>query len=205
MRTIVPLLALGLLACATTPPPPPAKLPDYPGALTSPSSHPGSFLRRQKLTAHYGDQTQSFEAVLQKKGDVLTLIGLTPFGTRAFVLEQNGLEVKFTSYIGDIPFPPRYILQDIERVYFDGLTADVATLADGEHVAERDGERIREVWRGGRLQQRDFTRLANDPPGVMSIVYQGGMADGTSPPEIDIDNAWVGYRLSIVTLSEQRL
>jgi len=141
--------------------------------------------------------------VLQKKGDAITLIGLTPFGTRAFVLEQNGLEVKFTSYIGDVPFPPRYILQDIERVYFGGLEG--APLTDGEHVAERDGEKIREVWREGKLQQRDFTRLDGDPPGTMAIVYQGGMAGGTSAPEIDIDNGWVGYRLSIVTLSEQRL
>jgi len=67
MRTIAALLALLLAACATPPPPPPGKLRDYPGALTVPSSHPGDFLRRQKLTAHYGDQTQSFEACCKRR------------------------------------------------------------------------------------------------------------------------------------------
>jgi hypothetical protein len=39
----------------------------------------------------------------------------------------------------------------------------------------------------------------------MVIVYQGGMAPGTSPAQIEIDNAWVGYHLSIATFAEERL
>jgi hypothetical protein len=154
--------------------------------------------------AHYGGRTSSFSAVLQKQADTLTLIGLTPFGSKAFVIQQVGMAVKFTSYLqGELPFPPRYILFDIHRVYFGGLGG--TPLPDGEHIAERDGERIREVWKGGRLFERAFTRLAKDPPGAMVIAYEGGMAPGASPARIEIDNGWVGYHLSIATLSEERL
>ncbi len=209
LRGAVAIAALLFLAaqlstsCATAPRAGPLPLPDYPGTLTRPSEHPGDFLLRQHLTAHFGERVESFDAVLQKRGDVLTLVGLTPFGTRAFLLEQTGLEVKFTSYVGELPFPPRFILFDVERVYFDGIAG--APLDDGEHVEQRSGERIVESWNGGRLAARRFTRIANDPPGVMSIVYAGGMASGAFPAQIEIDNGWVGYKLSIATLSEQRL
>ena len=36
---------------------------------------------------------------LQHRGDTLTIVGLTPLGTRAFVLQQQGLDVSFTSYL----------------------------------------------------------------------------------------------------------
>ena len=205
-----PLLAVAIacatgLACATAhdhPPPRP-----YPGTLTRPSEHPGDFVRRQKLSAKFGDQTQGFEAVLQKQGDQLKLVGLTPFGTKAFLLEQDGLEVKFTSYMPrELPFPPRYILQDVHRVYFGGLgKGALVPLPDGEHTAQRDGETIAETWRDGRLLERRFTRVAADPPGVITVVYEGGMAGPTSPKVIRIDNGWLGYQLVIETVSEQKL
>jgi hypothetical protein len=190
--------------CGAVRPTPTAQAPEYPGVLTPPPLQGGDFLRSQKLVARYGGRTTSFSAILQKQAGTLTLIGLTPFGSKAFVIEQVGVTVKFTSYLpGDLPFPPRYVLFDVHRVYFGGLGG--APLPDGEHVAERDGERIREVWKGGRLFERAFTRLAADPPGVMVISYQGGMVPGTSPARIEIDNGWVGYQLSIATVSEERL
>jgi hypothetical protein len=190
--------------CGALRPTPTAQEPEYPGALTPPSLHGGDFIRSQKILARYHGRTDSFSAILQKQADTLTLIALTPFGSKAFVIQQVGMAVKFTSYLPEeFPFPPRYVLFDIHRVYFGGLGG--APLPDGEHVAEKDGERIREVWKGGRLFERAFTRLAADPPGAMVIVYQGGMAPGTSPAQIEIDNAWVGYHLSIATFAEERL
>jgi hypothetical protein len=190
--------------CGALRPTPNAQAPEYPGALTPPSLHGGDFLRSQRVLARYGGRTSSFSAVLQKQADTLTLIGLTPFGSKAFVIQQTGMAVTFTSYLpGELPFPPRYILFDIHRVYFGGLGG--APLPDGEHIAQRDGERIREVWKGGRLFERGFTRLAADPPGAMVIAYEEGMAPGASPARIEIDNGWVGYHLSIATLSEERL
>jgi hypothetical protein len=189
--------------CGAIRPAPTAQAPEYPGVLNPPPEG-GDFIRSQKVVARYRGRTNSFSAVLQKRAGTLTLIGMTPFGSKAFVIEQVGTEVKFTSYLPqEVPFPPRYVLFDIHRVYFGGLGG--APLPDGEHVAEKDGERIREVWKGGRLFERAFTRLAADPPGVMVIVYQGGMAPGTSPAQIELDNGWLGYHLSIATLAEERL
>ena len=187
------------LACASVPPRPAPR--EYPGVLVRPSELPGDFVRMQKLAVRFGDQSHSLEAVLQKKGDDLTLVALTPFRTRLFVLEQHGLEVTFTSYMPrEMPFPPRYILYDVQRVYFRGLPG--APLPDGEHMGELSGEQVREVWASGKLLERDFTR-----PGVegrITITYRPGMGGGISPPRIEIDNGWVGYNLVITTVSEQR-
>ena len=194
------LVAAGTLACATARPRSPP--PDYPGVLVHPSLVPGDFVRTQKLVARFGEDAHALEAVLQKKGDDLTLVALSPFRTRLFVLEQHGLEVKFTSYMpGEFPFPPRYVLYAVERVYFRGLPG--SPLSDGEHTADLDGEHIREVWRDGRLLQRDFTRP--NVKGRIAIVYKPGMAGGISPPLIEIDDGWLGYQLTITTISEQEL
>ncbi|HEX4382394.1 MAG TPA: DUF3261 domain-containing protein [Myxococcales bacterium] len=192
------LLLLLLVACAAPRP------KEYPGTLLPPAHTAGDFVRTQKLVAHFQGQTRSMDAVLQKEGDLLTLIGMTPFGSKAFVLQQQGVEVSFKSYVAfEMPFPPKYILLDVQRVYFAGL--DGAPLPDGEHTAQRDGEQIVEAWQGGRLLRRTFTRLSGDPAGAITVTYQGGMAGGISPAKIEIDNGWVGYQLSINTVQEQRL
>lgn len=188
------------LACATARPP----QREYPGTLIAPSRSTGNFIRTQHLAARFQNETRSMDAVLQKEGDLLTLIGMTPFGSKAFVLQQKGVEVSFNSYVPfELPFPPKYILLDVQRVYFSGVSD--GPLADGEHSLERDGERIVETWAGGRLLTRSFTRLSGDPAGAITVVYEGGMAGGTSPKKIEIDNGWVGYKLSIATVQEQKL
>jgi Protein of unknown function (DUF3261) len=194
------ILLVVVVACAAARPP----QREYPGTLLPPSRSSGNFVRTQKLVAHYGGETRSMDAVLQKEGDLLTLIGMTPFGSKAFVLQQQGVDVTFKSYVPiELPFPPKYILLDVQRVYFAGISQ--APLDDGEHSMERDGERIVERWQGGRLLTRAFTRLSGDPAGAITIVYEGGMAGGTSAKKIEIDNGWVGYQLSITTVQEQPL
>ncbi len=195
-----PLALVALLcACASARPRPTAEIP---GVLVRPSVVPFDFLRTQKLVARFGAGSHAFEAVLQKQGDTLTLVALSPFRTRLFVLEQRGLEVKYTSYLPqEMPFPPRYILDDVQRVYFRGLPG--APLADGEHSAAQDGETLREVWASGRLLERDFTRAGMQ--GRIAVTYQPGMAGNVSSPLIEIDNGWMGYHLTIQTISEQPL
>jgi hypothetical protein len=197
------LNALVLAACATTPAQSPG-IAEYPTTLSSPASHPGNFIRRQKLVVEYQRNRRGFEAVLQKKDDEITLVGLTPFGTKAFVLTQTGVEVHFTTYFAQaVQFPPRYMLNDVSRTYFGGI-GDRA-LSDGEHQADRDGERIWERWKDGRLMERRFTRVAADPPGQIVISYVGGMEGSRSPALVEFDNGWLGYHLSVSTLSEEAL
>lgn len=196
-------LTLMLLACtARRPPAMPASA--HAGTLVSTDAIPGAFLMRQRVEAHHPGREVSFDAVLQKQGDTLTLLGLTPFGTRAFVLQQRGTEVSFTSHMpGELPFPPRYMLLDIHRTFFIGLGD--APAADGERRGLRDGEEIREVWRAGRLMEKHFRRIDGDPAGTLDVRYEGGMRGREPPRTIEFRNGWFGYALTITTLAYQTL
>lgn len=177
-----------------------------PGVLHPPSEFPGAFLDRQTITARYGDWTARFDAVLQKRGDELVLLGLTPFGSRAFVLKQVGLDVTYESFVPqELPFPPRYILFDVHRVFFGGALGGAAP-PDGDLSTTRDGEILSERWQGGRLLRRRFRRANGEPPGEIVVDYDGGMPPGgPPPPHITFANGWYGYRLDITTVSHQAL
>ena len=179
-------------ACAAHSPPASAPPVSTVAGLVLPSAVPGDFMARLEVEARYGDQVVRFQAVLQKKADTLTLLGFTPFGTRAFLLQQKGLEITFTPYLErNLPFAPENILLDIDRAYFIALPG--APLSDGEHSAVRDGEEIQETWSGGTLQERRFRTVNGTPPGDIRILFgRNG---------IDFRNGRFGYQLAIVTLS----
>jgi len=184
----------------------PSRPRSYPGVLHAPSTLGADFLTRQRIVATYQDQRVSFDAVVQKRADTLTLLGLTPFGSRAFLLEQRGGAVRFVSYVPrDLPFPPRNILIDVHRVFFFGIAPRGRALSDGAHVATREGEIVRERWSAGRLVERRFTRASGDPRGEIAIRYQGGAPPNGAARRIDLANGWFGYRLVIDTLAFQRL
>jgi hypothetical protein len=189
----------------------PAKNPDgadqdYAWTLLSPRSRPDDFMDRQTIVATYGDRTMRFDAVMQKKGDELTLLGLTPFGSRAFVIHQVGLDVTFQSFVPQtLPFPPKYILFDVQRVFFAFEGEDAAS-PEGENERVREGEIVRERWHAGRLLRRAFRRVDGRPPGEIVVDYEGGMtSDGEPPGHVAFVNGWYGYRLEITTQSHQRL
>lgn len=175
--------------------------PAYPGTLIASSELGPDFLARQKLSGTHGDEHFRFEAVLQLRGGVLTVIGLTPFNAKAFVLTQTGTEVEFQQFIErELPFPPQYILQDIHRTWFWQQR-----LPWGDHPSEEspqaevEGERVRETWQDGSLVRRSFERLDGSPAGQLRIDYVGGHRKGKPAPHVVIDNAWFGYRLEIET------
>jgi len=199
-RAVVAGVALLAAACAHQPRP----LPDeagYPGTLAELGRVPGNFMWRQSIAARYGTQGGRFEAVIQKQGDRLLILGLTPMGTRAFLLEQQGPGIKATVYVDRaLPFPPKYVFLDVHRTFFLGIGP--GPLGDGWQQAVRDGETIRELWRGGRLLERRFERLDHRPPGQIAIRYDGGYAPAPvpHPGRIVFDNGWFGYQLTIDTL-----
>jgi hypothetical protein len=201
------LLAYGVSIFGCGPPPQSAPRPE-PGVLHAPSEYPGAFLDRQTIVATYGKKSAKFDAVLQKRDDELVLLGMTPFGSRAFSLKQTGLQVAFESFVPqELPFPPQYILFDVQRVFFEGTLPGLPTPSDGAHeFAPRDGEVMTEYWQDGRVLQRRFRRTSGDPAGEIVIVYESGMALGGPPPQhIAFTNGWYGYRLDITTLSHQAL
>jgi len=201
------ILGGALPGCAVRPRPAPPPAPaggEYPGTLVPPSSVPGDFIARQELRASHGATRVRLESVLQKRGDTITLLGLTPLGTRAFLLQQEGVSVTFTPYLDrPLPFPPRYMLIDIHRALFIGIGP--GPLPDGVHAIRRGGEEIRERWQGGRLVERTFRRESGVPPGLITVTCEEGMQFGVPPRELTFKNGWFGYELTITTRSYETL
>lgn len=214
-----PLLLLALLASACHPsagpsePEPgasvsveqtgaPSEVLGYPGELISTEALTQDFLARQKLEGKFGEREFKFEAVLQLRGGTLTVLGLTPFGTKAFVLEQTGTQVSFKALIDrEIPFPAEYMLQDIHRAWLWHVRlpwADQPPPA-GSSSVEIAGERVTETWTDAGLVRRTFERLDGEPSGVISIDYVGGHQAGQPAKQVVLDNGWFGYRLEIQT------
>ncbi len=182
--------------------PPTSNPGGYPGELISTAQMQGAFMARQKLSGSFEDRKFQFEAVLQLHDGKLTVLGLTPFGTKAFVLEQTGTEVRFTALIDrEIPFPPEYMLQDIHRAWFwhARLPWGDAPPAEQAPSVEIAGERVTETWTENGLVRRSFERLDGAPAGVIRVDYLGGHRSGRPAEQVVLDNGWFGYRLEITT------
>ena len=179
--------------------------PRYPGTLRPANELGPDVMMRQQLEADWGDDRQGFEAVLQKQGDEMVLLGLGPHGGRAFLLEHRGGEIHFETFVDlDLPFPPRYVLLDVQRTFFPYLSTE--PLPDGIHEGVVDGEKVTERWRDGRLVERRFERLDGDPEGVIRVDYGPGLVFGQRPPQsITLDNGWFGYTLRVRTVDHQPL
>jgi hypothetical protein len=179
----------------------------YPGIVHAPGQYPDDFLARQHIDTQHDGRDVGFDAVLQKRGDTLVLIGLTPYGSRAFVLEQRGTGITFTSSMpGELPFPPSYILLDVHRALLAGLPRPAGTaLADGSHEGVVDGERVSERWTAAHLVERRFERVDQRPAGAIVVRYggEGLTADGKPTGVITLTNGWLGYVLRVTT-SEHR-
>lgn len=180
----------------------------YPGELISTADMAADFLARQKLKGSFAEHEFAFEAVLQLRGGTLTVLGLTPFGTKAFVLTQTGLEIEFQALIDrEIPFPPEYMLQDIHRALMWHTRLPWGEEAPSEDTAsvEVAGERVSEQWSDGALIRRTFTRLDGEPAGEIRVDYVGGHRSGQPARTIVLDNGWFGYRIEIETLDWRAL
>lgn len=187
---------------------PPEQAPEltedaYPGQLRPMSEVSENFVLRQQLRGEALGRRFRGETVLQKQGDTLTLVGLSPFGTRAFTLIQRGDEVEYSEHMPQpLPFPARFMLIDIHRTLFVGLDGP---RDDGEHTGVVGDENVREHWAAGKLHTRVFTRVAGSPKGAITVTYEGGYRPGEAPPTIGFDNRWFGYKLTIETLMYQQI
>ena len=202
LRFLAGGVALGGVGCAHRGPVDPKA--DAAKALVDMAIVPGNFLARQRIVGSMGDKELSSEVVLQKQGEVLTLVGLTPFGTKAFALVQTGLRTEYTAFVEvALPFPPEMMLADIHRTLFIRIGSEMD--GDGERQAIRGDERIDETWVGGRLMQRVYKRRRGQPKGLIIIDYGEGMRGPVPPPVISLDNQRLGYSVAIETNTYQQL
>lgn len=200
LRALRPALAaLALLGCPTAPPP--GEAPPPQGVLHAPSELGPDFTLDHRVTIRWQGREEGFRAILEKRGDVLTLVGLGPHGGRGFVLRQEGLAVTFESHLPEaLPFPPEHILMALHRAWLVGLRGP---LPDGEHREEREGEEIVERWEGGRLVARSFRVLDGTPSGLFEITYEGGFDPSlaTAPTRVLVRDGWLGYELEATAIA----
>ena len=206
---VVVVLALALAACTPRPtgPPEPTQM-RYPGVLVAPEglAKREDFLARQSLVGHYGPREVHGEVVVQKRGGTLTLIGMTAFGSKAFVIQQDAAGVRSQEILpGSLPFPAEFMLLDVHRALFMGLSEGTDGEGDGQRRGRREGEAIAETWQGGKLLRRSFRRLDRRPRGTITVEYVGGMSGSRPPAKIVLDNRWFGYTVEISTLSWQAI
>jgi len=141
-----------LLGCKTLTPPAPIaalalpKVSDCPGGLRSTNEIEGDWTINERIRVVGNGVDESFGLVLQKTGPKLVLLGLTPFGAKAFGVTQIGTETWVESYLGPVlAVPPQNVLRDVHRAHFlivDDPTLDARAVtrdADGViHIAARE-------------------------------------------------------------------
>jgi len=200
-------LCLPFVACRT-PRQPALRDADYPGTLQPPASLPVEAVWQQRVTASWQApgqpaQERGFDAAVQRLGDKLTVVGLSPMGSVGFSIEQAPDDIQVTNNIPEqMVIPPRFILLDVQRTFFPWFSEPST---DGARERQRDGEQIDERWRDGRLVERTFTRLDGKRPGAIRITYEWGNPAWAVPTRAVLDNGWFGYRLTIDTSSETRI
>ena len=184
-RLAILSLSCAAWACGPKIPPRPPEHAHY-GVLIPTSDLGPPFMVEQHLTGQYGTQDVKLDCVVQLSKGKLTVLGLTPFGTRAFLIEQVGTDVKFEQYVQrDMPFEPVHVLYDLHRVFFRHLRDTPGK--NGTYQEQDHGDMLRERWDRGVLVERRYESL--EPPVanyLVPILYSAEqLAKEGSPIEAD--------------------
>ena len=176
---------------------------EYPGVLHDPRTLPRDFMVRQSLkldTKANGKRLEAeFDAVVQKQGDKLLVLGLGPMNMKVFTITQLGSRIEFQQYRGPkMPFSPRNIVLDVHRVFFKRLPPPADAKYSGVLRGELDGEHVEETWQGGEVRERVFTRPGSAFRGAVRIALGPGCTGSLCEPETaTIRNEWFDYTLAI--------
>jgi hypothetical protein len=192
------VLVLVLVSCSPRRPPDTAASDDAYPCLLHPASELGpDVVIEQHVQANKDGRTGGFDAVLQKRGGELVLVGLGPLGVRAFAIRQEGGEVRYEQRLGpEFPFPPRNVLVDVHRAFFKRLALATLSPREGIFSGPLDGEEVIESWRAAELAERRFVRQGRD--GAVRVLYGPGCGeDRCEPATVRLVNEWFGYELLI--------
>lgn len=192
-RSAVIVLAVSLGACAGL-----SAVRDEVLVLRDPARIPLDVAVRQRIAVRAstpeGERAGSFDAVLQKRGAELIVVGLGAAGVRTFVLRQTGSEVTFEQRFGPpLPVSPRRIVQDIHRVFF--RTAPVPVGGEGERTASSDGETLTDRWEKGSLVERRI--VGSDGERVVILFGEGCTVKLCQPKSAVLTSETRRYSLTI--------
>lgn len=176
-----------------------------PGPMLSPETIGEQFLWRQRVTASWGDRVESFDAVLQMHDEQLVLMGLGPMGRPGFIVTLTEAGVTFENRSGrSLPFPAEHIMADVQKVFYPWLPPAAASFS-GTRTGAFETLMISETYADGRLITRDFQRSDAIDRGTLRVRYEGWVPGLSAPQRADVNNAWFGYELEIITAQQQRL
>jgi hypothetical protein len=184
---------------------------EYPGVLHDPRTLPHDFMVRQSLTIRTQREGKpveaAFDAVVQKQGDTLLIVGLGPMDAKAFTITQRGDRIQFTRFMGPgLPFSPRNVVVDVHRVFFKRLPPPAEAGYSGVVRGELDGELVEETWRDGQVRARIFTRPGSTLRGAIRVQLGEGCGPShCEPASATLHNEWFGYKLEIVNQGYERL
>jgi hypothetical protein len=184
---------------------------EYPCVLHDPSSLPHEFSVRQTITIHAEHDGKpvdgQLDAVLQKQGDTLAIVGFGPMNVKAFTLTQRGDRIELVQYVGpELPFSPRNVVVDVHRILFKRLPAPAEASYSGVIRGELDGEHVEETWRDGQLRAAVFTRPGTSLVGAVRIALGPGCTPAACEPETaSLTNEWFAYSLEIANEGFERL
>jgi hypothetical protein len=169
------------------------------------------FQWRQHVTARWPDGKHSFDAVLQKRQGELMLVGLSPVGQPGFIMRLRASgAVDVENHTGkELPFEARYVIADVERVFFpwlDVMEAGEPPPRSGERSTKHGDTQIRERYDAeGKLVTRDFERSTREGLERVRVTYSGVQADRDAPARAVLENPLLGYGLTIETIEQTRL
>ena len=184
---------------------------EYPGVLHDPRTLPRDFMVRQSLTIRARRDGKPVEAeldaVVQKQGDTLLIVGFGPMNVKAFTLTQRDDRLEFVQLMGPgLPFSPRNVVLDVHRVFFKRLPAPAEPGYSGVARGELDGEHVEETWRDGQLRALVFTRPGSTLRGAIRVELGAGCDPSHCEPEsATLINEWFDYTLAIVNQDYERL
>jgi hypothetical protein len=202
-RLVGLLLSLAVCACGSKKPPE-SPLPAYAlrGVLLPTSELKPAFTVQQRIHGKYVGHDATIDCVVQLQNGKLTVVGLTPFGSRAFVIEQTGLDVHFEKFIDrDLPVQPEAVLYDLHRVFFRGLPP---RQSDGLSEGQDNGDVVHERWQGGHIVERRFESLEGPVNNLVVVTFDGAPAPVIAP-RVRITNSAYAYTLDIENTEQQTL
>lgn len=185
---------------------------EYPGVLHDPATLAPDFMVRQTLTIHTQQDGKpvdaELDAVVQKQGGTLLIVGFGPMDVKAFTLTHIGDKIEFAQFVGpQLPFSPRNIVVDVHRVFWKRLPPPTTPAFTGAQRGELDGEHVEETWRDGQLRAIAFTRPDNAKlKGAIRVQLGPGCEPARCEPETAmLRNEWFGYTLTIANQGFERL
>lgn len=177
---------------------------EYPCVLHPPATLSPDFMVRQslKITAQRDGKPVEGEldAVVQKQGDTLLIVGFGPMNVKAFTLTHRADRIELDQRMGrELPFSPRNVIVDVHRVFFKRLPPPPAGSGDSVVRGELDGEAVEETWQGGELRTRIFTRPGSALHGAVRVELGPGCTrERCEPTTATLYNEWFDYTLAIV-------